>query len=174
MKMLPLLLVLCFILTLAACSKEEKTEMPEQASQATEEAAPAMQPAEKMTQETEAAPTMAEQAEQAAKDVAENVGQVAQQVEEKAKDTMKQVMATLDSGQAVYSKACSSCHKIGIAGAPKTGDKEAWSSRIAGGTEKMVTNAINGLGSMPPKGGVASLTDEEVAAAVEYMVEQSR
>ena len=78
------------------------------------------------------------------------------------------------SGQAVYSKACVSCHKMGLAGAPKTGDQEAWKPLIDQGMDSLVGNAIKGVGKMPAKGGNPSLSDAEVRAAVEYMVEQSR
>ena len=161
MKIFPLLFALCIALTLTACSKDEPAATPKPAVQPVSKAAPA-------------APVAVEQAKQAAKQATEKVEQVAQQVEEKAQAVVVQVKEALNSGQAIYTKACMSCHKIGIAGAPKVGDKGAWSSRIAGGNEKMVNNAIKGIGSMPAKGGASSLTDEEVAAAVDYMVEQSR
>lgn len=161
MKIFPLLLALCLAITLSACSKDEPAEPPK----------PAVQPAVKAAPSATAA---VEQAKQVARQATENVEQVAQQVEEKAQAAVQQVKTTLTSGQVIYSNACSACHKIGIAGAPKVGDKGAWASRIAGGSEKMLNNAINGLGAMPARGGISSLTDEDVAAAVEYMVEQSR
>lgn len=82
------------------------------------------------------------------------------------------------SAQAVYDQVCAVCHNAGLAGAPLTGDAAAWESRIAQGMAAMVANAINGFqgaaGVMPAKGGNASLSDDEVAAAVEWMVEQSQ
>ena len=79
-------------------------------------------------------------------------------------------------GEGVYMNFCSSCHASGIAGAPKTGDKAAWAARIAAGRDTLNSNAINGLqgaaGYMPPKGGRADLSDEEIVAAVDYLVEQ--
>ena len=81
-------------------------------------------------------------------------------------------------GQGVYMNFCSACHASGVAGAPKVGDKEAWAQRINLGMEFLIERAINGYqgesGVMPAKGGNMSLTDEEVSAAVHYMVEQSR
>ena len=151
MKIFPLLLVLCVALTLTACSKDEPAETPK----------PVVKPA-------------VEQVKQVAKQVTEKVEQVAQQVEEKTQAVVTKVKDTLNSGQVVYAKACLSCHKMGVLGAPKVGDKGAWSALIASGQDKMVDNAIKGIGRMPAKGGASSLTDEEVAAAVKYMVEQSR
>lgn len=82
--------------------------------------------------------------------------------------------ASDDIGQAVYTKSCASCHASGVMGAPKVGDKDAWSSLIEEGLEVLTHNAINGEGKMPPKGGNMQLTDEEVKAAVAYMMETSK
>ncbi len=88
------------------------------------------------------------------------------------------VFAADAKGQGVYMNFCSSCHASGIAGAPKVGDKQAWSSRIQQGMEVLNERAIKGYkgeaGYMPAKGGNAALSDDEVAAAVAYMVEQSQ
>jgi cytochrome c5 len=84
------------------------------------------------------------------------------------------VTAPTGSGAEVYQAHCAACHAEGVAGAPKTGDKEAWSGKIASGLDMLVKNAINGIGTMPAKGGNPNLSDEDVRAAVEYMVEQSR
>lgn len=73
-------------------------------------------------------------------------------------------------GSAVYNKACAACHAMGVAGAPKFGDKGQWSARIATGLDSMVNNVIKGKGAMPAKGGNPSLKDAEIKAAVEMMV----
>ncbi|MHB1398787.1 MAG: c-type cytochrome [Trichloromonadaceae bacterium] len=77
-------------------------------------------------------------------------------------------------GEEVYQKACAACHAEGVAGAPKTGDIEGWKARLEKGPEALVQSAINGIGTMPARGGVAELTDEEVAAATNLMIEQSK
>lgn len=77
-------------------------------------------------------------------------------------------------GQAVYEKTCSLCHATGLAGAPKFGDKEAWAPHIREGLDHLAQIAINGEGAMPPRGGNPALTDEEIRAAVSYMMENSR
>ena len=74
-------------------------------------------------------------------------------------------------GAKVYNGLCQSCHEFGVAGAPKRGSDDMVARAEANGMDGMVTNAINGMGMMPPKGGMASLSDEEVRAAVEYMME---
>jgi len=81
---------------------------------------------------------------------------------------------TLATGKLVYEKTCAACHATGLVGAPKIGDKEAWSAHIHHGVDHMVESAIKGKGAMPAKGGNTSLSDDEVKAAVGYIVEQSR
>jgi cytochrome c5 len=85
--------------------------------------------------------------------------------------------AAAADGKAVYDQACMACHAQGVAGAPKFGDAEAWGPRIEQGMETLYENSINGFqgetGVMPPKGGFANLSDEEVKAAVDYMVENA-
>ena len=77
-------------------------------------------------------------------------------------------------GEGVYKSACVACHGAGIAGAPKAGDKAAWSARIAQGKPTLYTHAIAGYqgkgGVMPAKGGNASLPDADVKSAVDHMV----
>jgi cytochrome c5 len=81
------------------------------------------------------------------------------------------------TGPQVYNAACMACHGGGIAGAPKTGDAAVWAPRIAQGMDTLNKNALNGLqgsaGFMPPKGGRADLSDEEIIAAVQYLVDQA-
>ena len=82
------------------------------------------------------------------------------------------------SGPQVYNAACLACHGAGIGGAPVLGDADAWSSRVSQGIDVLKEHAINGytgsLGYMPAKGGRVDLSDEEVAAAVDYMVAESQ
>lgn len=77
-------------------------------------------------------------------------------------------------GKGTYTSACFACHGTGAAGAPKVGDKGAWSKRISQGMDALLDHAINGFKGMPPKGGNASLSDAAVEAAVEYMVKGSK
>jgi cytochrome c5 len=77
-------------------------------------------------------------------------------------------------GKGTYTSACFACHGTGAAGAPKVGDKGAWSKRIGQGMGVLNDHAINGFKGMPAKGGNASLSDAAVKAAVEYMVKGSK
>lgn len=95
-----------------------------------------------------------------------------------AADTKDAGAAESMSGEAVYNNACVACHGAGVAGAPKLGDKAAWADRIAKGEDTLYKHAIEGFqgsaGFMPAKGGRTDLSDEEVKAAVDYMIENSK
>ena len=78
------------------------------------------------------------------------------------------------SGEDVYAAVCQACHATGVAGAPKIGDASAWAPRIDQGMDMLFDHSLNGLNAMPAKGGCASCPDEEIEAAVEYMVSESK
>jgi cytochrome c5 len=88
------------------------------------------------------------------------------------------VAAANIDGAAVYKKSCGLCHATGVAGAPKYGDKAQWGARIAQGNDVLYTHAIKGFkgkaGVMPAKGGSTSLSDDQVKAAVDYMIAAAR
>lgn len=73
-------------------------------------------------------------------------------------------------GKAVYDKTCVACHAAGVANAPKFGDKAAWEPRVATGRAALVASVMKGKGVMPPKAGNADLKDDEIQAAVDYML----
>lgn len=81
-------------------------------------------------------------------------------------------------GKSVYNKTCALCHGVGAAGAPKPGDTADWGPRIAQGMDVLYKHALEGYtgskGVMPPRGGATTLSDDEVKAAVDHMVEQSK
>ena len=77
------------------------------------------------------------------------------------------------SGEKISQVNCILCHGAGVMGAPKIGDATQWEARIAQGKEKLINHAIQGINMMPAKGGNASLSDEEVAAAVIWMANES-
>ena len=76
-------------------------------------------------------------------------------------------------GKGLYDKACFACHAAGVAGAPKFGDMAAWAPFVAQGIDNMVKIAISGKGAMPPKGGTTA-SDDEIRAAVQYMVDHAQ
>lgn len=78
------------------------------------------------------------------------------------------------SGDQVYNTVCMACHNTGAAGAPKKGDVAAWSARLAQGMDTLYDHSLKGIRGMPAKGGNPNLSDAEVKAAVDYLVEASR
>tara|TARA_B100000927_G_scaffold283713_1_gene271784 strand:- start:680 stop:1159 length:480 start_codon:yes stop_codon:yes gene_type:complete len=83
-------------------------------------------------------------------------------------------VASSKSGEDVYNTVCMSCHMSGAAGAPITGESDQWSARLAKGNPTLYSNAINGIGVMPAKGGLMSLSEDEVKLAVDYMIDLSK
>jgi cytochrome c5 len=77
----------------------------------------------------------------------------------------------LADGQAVYDANCAMCHKMMK---PKTGDKAAWAPLISQGVDALTATTIKGKGMMPPKGGKPNLSDADIKAAVQYMVDKSK
>ncbi len=80
-------------------------------------------------------------------------------------------VAASANGEALYKQACMACHAAGVAGAPKLGDKAAWSGRLGAGVDGLTASVIKGKGAMPPKGGAAAASDADIKAAVAYMVD---
>lgn len=76
-------------------------------------------------------------------------------------------------GEKVFGTTCVTCHGAGVLGAPKVGDKTAWGPRVAQGKDALYTHALNGFKMMPARGGNAALKDEEVKAAIDYMVSKA-
>jgi cytochrome c5 len=72
-------------------------------------------------------------------------------------------------GEEIYNGGCAACHDAGVAGAPVPGG--TMNERTEKGLDALVANAIDGINVMPPKGGNPSLTDEQVRAAVEFMMQ---
>jgi cytochrome c5 len=88
-------------------------------------------------------------------------------------------VATVMTGPQVYNAACIVCHQPpGTGGAPPIGDVAAWQPRLAQGNDTLYMHALQGFqgekGFMPPKGGRVDLSDDEIKAAVDYILEQSR
>ena len=73
------------------------------------------------------------------------------------------------TGKQVVDAQCSKCHAKGVKGAPKIGDKAAWTPRMKQGIDALVASAIHGHGGMPARGDKADLTDNEVKGAILYM-----
>jgi len=78
-------------------------------------------------------------------------------------------------GQEIYENYCFSCHLTGLSGAPILGDAQAWAPRIAKGAELLLQSTVEGMGTtMPARGMCFDCSDQDLAAAVDYMVVNSQ
>ena len=77
-------------------------------------------------------------------------------------------------GEQIVQAQCAKCHQTGVNGAPKIGNRDAWTPRLKRGLDFLVRSAINGHGPMPPRGGMADLTDSEIRGAIVYMFNPGR
>lgn len=81
-------------------------------------------------------------------------------------------VASIDpAGEKLFNAVCATCHTAGVAGAPKVGSKEDWEPYIETGMDSMLEKSISGVGAMPPRGG-SNASDDELKAAIEYMISQ--
>ena len=71
----------------------------------------------------------------------------------------------------VYDAACTTCHAIALAGAPRFGDRLSWGERANEDLDKLVETVTNGLGGMPPMGMCMDCSQEELSDAVQYMLD---
>jgi cytochrome c5 len=78
------------------------------------------------------------------------------------------------AGEKLYKSHYFACHDTGIAGAPKFGNKMAWEPYIKTGLDAMVKVALMGKGAMPPKGGAVNASEEDIRAAIQYMVNAAK
>jgi cytochrome c5 len=70
-----------------------------------------------------------------------------------------------------YEQACADCHETGKNGAPRTGDAQAWKGRSALWEAVLFEHAEKGYFDMPAHGLNGRLSDDEVAAAAQYLLE---
>ncbi|MAI16540.1 MAG: cytochrome c5 family protein [Gammaproteobacteria bacterium] len=78
-------------------------------------------------------------------------------------------------GKEIYDQYCYSCHNPGLNGAPRLGDAEAWAPRIAQGRAILLTSTLEGIApAMPQRGLCLSCSDDDLAAAVDYMIEEGQ
>lgn len=76
-------------------------------------------------------------------------------------------------GKEVVEAVCAACHRTGVNGAPRIGDRDAWAQLTSKGLTGLTDGALKGIRKMPPHGGNPDLTDTEIERAITYMVNQS-
>lgn len=80
----------------------------------------------------------------------------------------------LEGPEKIYTKNCMQCHKTGIAGAPKVGDKAVWSARMEQGLDALVEAAWTGIRAMPPKGNCLNCSKDDLRETIKFMVNLSK
>lgn len=80
----------------------------------------------------------------------------------------------LARGRQLYNTACIICHQAGVAGAPKLGDKAAWTPRLAQGWDVLVEHGLKGYKGMPAKGGNLQVDDADMISAIGYLVTEAQ
>ncbi|MGB5488268.1 MAG: c-type cytochrome, partial [Lysobacterales bacterium] len=94
-------------------------------------------------------------------------------IQEAASSSVSEMKVAFDGsldGEMIYGSVCGVCHATGAAGAPIPGSA-LMAERAGKGLDTLTQNAINGLNAMPPRGGRADLSDEQVRVIVEYMIQ---
>ncbi|WP_370569087.1 c-type cytochrome [Legionella sp. PL877] len=81
---------------------------------------------------------------------------------------------TLKRGKQVYVNACIICHQRGEMAAPLIGDGSNWYMRLKNsGLTGLYRHAIHGFNSMPVKGACVTCSDNDIIAAVDYILNAS-
>lgn len=173
-------------------SAEPSAETPEAKADPVETVKTAAQAV--ATEVTEKAAATVTAATEGSKAIAAEVVDKAEQVVQSAADSAKTAVAAaatavvtavapkvetpapatghdLAVGKKTYGGMCTACHQMGIAGAPKSGDLAAWAGRAEKGVEALTATVLKGKGAMPPRGG-SQASDEDIAAAVAYMLSE--
>ena len=102
------------------------------------------------------------------------------EVKKEAKETPKadaNYTGDVAKGKIIYDANCMACHMTGVTGAAKLDETERWATIYAQGIEVLHEHAIKGfqgkIGLMPPKGGFANLSDNDVKDAIAFMLKES-
>lgn len=77
--------------------------------------------------------------------------------------------SSVRTSESVVQNQCAQCHQGGKDGAPKIGDRAAWTLRLAKGLDPLVASAVHGHGPMPARGGMPDLSNDEIRHAILYM-----
>ncbi|MCW8408737.1 c-type cytochrome [Legionella sp. PATHC035] len=103
------------------------------------------------------------------------VGKVSVQGQTQAdNNAVSQVGAKIEPGEETYQKYCIVCHRDGLAGAPKFRNEQDWKPRLAGRElNDLLASSIKGLNAMPAKGTCIKCSDDDLRAAISYMLPKS-
>ena len=81
---------------------------------------------------------------------------------------------TIKRGKQVYVNACIICHQNSQMSAPRLGNGSNWYLRLkSSGLTGLYRHTINGFNSMPVKGACVTCSDNDIIAAVDYILNKS-
>lgn len=86
---------------------------------------------------------------------------------------IKKLQGDKQAGKKIYRQFCQLCHAINPqidVGAPRIGVSEDWQHRMKQGLNTMLRNIDNGMNAMPARGGCFECSDEQLKAAIKYML----
>ncbi|KTD66512.1 cytochrome c5 [Legionella santicrucis] len=99
------------------------------------------------------------------------VGQVSVQKKTKADN---KTTSDEEPGQEIYERYCVVCHKDGLAGAPRFRNEQDWKLRLTGRKlDDLVASSLKGLNAMPAKGTCIKCNEDDLKAAISYMLPKS-
>ncbi|VEB33016.1 cytochrome c5 [Legionella sainthelensi] len=99
------------------------------------------------------------------------IGQVSVQNEVKSEN---KTTRDEELGQEIYERYCVVCHKDGLAGAPRFRNEQDWKPRLTGRTlDDLVASSLKGLNAMPAKGTCIKCNEDDLKAAISYMLPKS-
>ncbi|MDP4650652.1 MAG: PQQ-dependent sugar dehydrogenase [Haliea sp.] len=73
-------------------------------------------------------------------------------------------------GVTLYTQLCSTCHSSGQPDVPQIDRPQDWETALAQDIGVLYKNTLLGIGDMPAKGLCENCTDDEIRAAVDFMV----
>ncbi len=164
-----LVLPACIAIVLAACGSEEPA-----ATTTTQAAAPAVSSTQSTAEATQ--PDTAAQSPQPAATTAEPVtaASVSQDSEAVASAAAPVEALPIEEGKQRYEATCKVCHDAGLLDAPKLSAKEEWQKRLAAkGLETLQANSAKGFNKMPAQ-AVGDVSEAEVYAAVNYIIQTTQ
>ncbi|OOS23782.1 hypothetical protein B0681_09145 [Moraxella porci DSM 25326] len=165
-----LVLPVCIAIVLSACGSEEPA-----ATTTTQAAAPAVsstQSTAEATQPDTASQQSPQPAEIAAK--TDQAASVSQDSEVAASAAAPVEALSIEEGKRRYEATCKVCHDAGLLDAPKLSAKEEWQKRLAAkGLETLQANSAKGFNKMPAQ-AVGDVSEAEVYAAVNYIIQTAQ
>lgn len=80
---------------------------------------------------------------------------------------------SIKEGKKRYEQTCKVCHDQGLLDAPKLSNKAEWTKRLEKGVDTLYQHSAKGFNKMPAQ-ATGAVTEAEVYAAVDYILEQTK